>query len=412
MAEEKRGALLKARDRTLGVFREDAEQEWKAPFYFIQGADPQFGLMKAYAIGDCSSGGDEWGEELRLTQQAVRAINQLNPRPKFLVLCGDLIHGMPVGRHVKPANQNEVLPWISIEAVPYPSDGKNLVGSRSYDKPTDLEELQIDLDCSEFEHIMRKARLDESKVGIKIGGRNINNLRYADDTTLMAKSEEELKSLLMRVKEESAKVGLKLNIKKTKIMASGPLTSWQIDGEEMEVVTDFIFLGSKITIDGTPWREAQTRDLKDALSGVHHDIPLVFVSGNHDLGNTPTPETIEHFCQEWGDDYFSFWVGGIFFLVLNSQLYFDASKCPELKTAQDAWLSHQLAIATERKCKHVIVFQHIPLFLKDPNEDHDYFNLEESIRHELLEKFHKAGTLSLCFFLVIVMCHQVVFDLW
>ncbi|KAF7246942.1 Transmembrane protease serine 12 [Varanus komodoensis] len=97
---------------------------------------------------------------------------------------------------------------------------------------------------------MRKAELDESPVGIKIAGRNINNLsRYADDTTLMAESEEELKSLLMRVKEESAKVGLKLNIKKTKIMASGTLTSWQIDGEEMEVVTDFIFLGSKITAD-------------------------------------------------------------------------------------------------------------------------------------------------------------------
>ncbi|KAF7249469.1 Craniofacial development protein 2 [Varanus komodoensis] len=96
--------------------------------------------------------------------------------------------------------------------------------------------------------IMRKAGLDESPVGIKIAGRNINNLRYADDTTLMAESEEELKSLLMRVKEESAKVGLKLNIKKTKIMASGPLTPWQIDGEEMEVVTDFI-LGSKITAD-------------------------------------------------------------------------------------------------------------------------------------------------------------------
>ncbi|KAF7252637.1 hypothetical protein EYD10_01956 [Varanus komodoensis] len=96
---------------------------------------------------------------------------------------------------------------------------------------------------------MRKVGLDESPVGIKIAGRNINNLRYADDTTLMAESEEELKSLLMRVKEQSAKVGLKLNIKKTKIMASGPLTSWQIDGEEMEVVTDFIFLGSKITAD-------------------------------------------------------------------------------------------------------------------------------------------------------------------
>ncbi|KAF7245916.1 Sodium-dependent lysophosphatidylcholine symporter 1-B [Varanus komodoensis] len=100
------------------------------------------------------------------------------------------------------------------------------------------------------EHIMRKVGLDASPVGIKIAGRNIKNLRYADDTTLMAESEEEIKSLLMRVKEESAKAGLKLNIKKTKIMASGPLTSWQIDGEEMEVGTDFIFLGSKITADG------------------------------------------------------------------------------------------------------------------------------------------------------------------
>ena len=85
---------------------------------------------------------------------------------------------------------------------------------------------------------------------IKIAGRNINNLRYADDTTLMAESEEELKSLFMKVKEESEKVGLKLNIQKTKIMASGPITSWQIDGETMETLTDFIFLGSKITADG------------------------------------------------------------------------------------------------------------------------------------------------------------------
>ncbi|KAF7254264.1 putative uncharacterized transposon-derived protein F52C9.6, partial [Varanus komodoensis] len=97
---------------------------------------------------------------------------------------------------------------------------------------------------------MRKAGLDESPVGIKIAGRNINSLRYADDTILMAESEDELKSPLMWVKEESAKVGLKLNIKKTKIMAFGPMTSWQIDGEEIEVVTDFIFLGSKITTDG------------------------------------------------------------------------------------------------------------------------------------------------------------------
>ena len=95
---------------------------------------------------------------------------------------------------------------------------------------------------------MRSARLDEAQAGIKIARRNINNLRYADDTTLMAESEEELKSLLM--KEESEKVGLKLSIQKTKIMASGPITSWQVDGKTMEIVTDFIFLDSKITADG------------------------------------------------------------------------------------------------------------------------------------------------------------------
>ena len=97
---------------------------------------------------------------------------------------------------------------------------------------------------------MRNARLDEALAGIKTAGRNINNLRYADDTTLIAESEEELKSLSMKVKEESEKVGLKLNIQKTKTMASGPMTSWQIDRETVETVADFIFLGSKITADG------------------------------------------------------------------------------------------------------------------------------------------------------------------
>ena len=105
---------------------------------------------------------------------------------------------------------------------------------------------------------MRNAGLDEAQAGIKIAGRNINNLRYADDTTLMAESEEELKSLLMKVKEESEKVGLKLNIQKTKIMASGPITPWQIDGE-METVTEFIFLGSKITADGDCSHEIKRR---------------------------------------------------------------------------------------------------------------------------------------------------------
>ena len=108
---------------------------------------------------------------------------------------------------------------------------------------------------------MRNAGLEEAQAGIKISGRNINNLRYADDTTLMAESEKELKSLLMRVKEESEKVGLKLNIQKTKIMASVPITSWQIDGETVETVetvTDFIFWGSKMTADGDCSHEIKT----------------------------------------------------------------------------------------------------------------------------------------------------------
>ena len=97
---------------------------------------------------------------------------------------------------------------------------------------------------------MRNTGLDEAQAGTKTAGKNINNLRYADDTTLMAESEDELKNLLMKVKEESEKAGLKLDIKKTKIMASGPITSWQIDGETMKTVADFIFLGPKITSDG------------------------------------------------------------------------------------------------------------------------------------------------------------------
>ena len=109
------------------------------------------------------------------------------------------------------------------------------------------------------EHIMQNAGLNEAQTRIKIAGRNINNLRYADDTTLMAESEEELKSLLMKLKEESEKVGLKLNIQKTKIMAFGPMTSWEMDGETVETVADFIFGGSKITADGDCSHEIKRR---------------------------------------------------------------------------------------------------------------------------------------------------------
>ena len=115
------------------------------------------------------------------------------------------------------------------------------------------------------EYIMINAGLEEAQDGIKIAKRNINNLRYADDTTLMAESEEELKSLLMKVKEESKKVGLKLNIQKTKIMASGPIASWEIDGETVETVSDFIFGGSKITADGDCSHEIQRHFLEENL---------------------------------------------------------------------------------------------------------------------------------------------------
>ena len=111
------------------------------------------------------------------------------------------------------------------------------------------------------EYIMENTGLEEAQAGIKIARRNINHLRYADDTTLMAESEEELKSLLMKVKEENENVGLKLNIQKTKIMASGPIPSWQIDGETIETVRDFIFLGSKITADGDCSHETKRRFL-------------------------------------------------------------------------------------------------------------------------------------------------------
>ena len=118
---------------------------------------------------------------------------------------------------------------------------------------------------------MRNTGLEETQAGIKIAGRNINNLRYADDTTLMAESEEELKSLLMKVKEETEKVGLKLNIQKTKIMASGPITSWEIDGETVERVSNFIFLGSKITADGDCSHEIKRRLLlgRKAVTNLH-----------------------------------------------------------------------------------------------------------------------------------------------
>ena len=152
------------------------------------------------------------------------------------------------------------------------------------------------------------------------------------------------------------------------------------------------FRDMTLTLPGTPWRKEQTKDLQRVLKAVDGEIPLVFVSGNHDVGNIPTPETIAEFQQTWGDDYFSFWVGGVLFLVLNSQFLFDASRCPALKQAQDQWLDQQLSVARRRACRHAIVFQHIPLFLQSIDEEDDYFNLTTSVRKEMADKFARAGS--------------------
>ena len=150
---------------------------------------------------------------------------------------------------------------------------------------------------------MRNAGLEEAQAGIKVARRNINNLRYAGDTTLMAESEEELKSLLMKVKEESEKIGLKLNTKKTKIMASGPITSWEIDGETVEIVSDFIFLGSKITADGDCSHEIKRRLLlgRKVMTNLHSVLKsrdITFSTKVHLVKAMVFP-VVMYGCESW-----------------------------------------------------------------------------------------------------------------
>ncbi|XP_059747135.1 THUMP domain-containing protein 2 isoform X2 [Bos indicus] len=199
-----------------------------------------------------------------------------NPNLEIFIHLSDVysVLGIPVFRvplacraYIKTAGLRSTIAWAmaslaEIKHVYYVgADVSDSQLSGAYDnlRAAGLRDKIELLQVSVIESIMRNAGLEEAQAGIKIAGRNINNLRYADDTTLMAESEEKLKSLLMKVKEESEKVGLKLNIQKTKIMASGPITSWEIDGETVETVSDFIFLGSKITADGDCSHEIERR---------------------------------------------------------------------------------------------------------------------------------------------------------
>ena len=150
---------------------------------------------------------------------------------------------------------------------------------------------------------MRNASLEEAQAGIKIAGRNINNLRYAEDTTFMEESEEELKSLLMKVKEESEKVGLKLNIKKMKIMASGPIPSWHIDGETVETVSDFIFWGSKITADGDcsheiKWHLLLGRKVMSKLDSIFKNRGITLPTKVHVVKAMVFP-VVMYGCESW-----------------------------------------------------------------------------------------------------------------
>ena len=150
---------------------------------------------------------------------------------------------------------------------------------------------------------MRNAGLDEAQAGIKIAGRNIDNLRYTDESILMAESKEELKSLLVKIKEESEKVGLNVNIQKTKIMASGPITSWQIDGETMKTVTDFIFLGSKITVDGDCSHEIKrhlvlARKVMTNLDGILKSRDITLPTNVHLVKAMVFP-VVMYSCESW-----------------------------------------------------------------------------------------------------------------
>ena len=163
---------------------------------------------------------------------------------------------------------------------------------------------------------MKNSRLDETQTGIKIAGKNINNLRYAYDNTLMAESKEELKNLLMNVKEESEKAGLKLYIQKTKIMASGPITSWQVDGETMEMVTDFIFGGSKITVDGdcsheikmlAPWKKSYDQPRQHIKKQRHNFANKGLSSQGYDFSSCRVWMWELYYRESWAPKNWCFW---------------------------------------------------------------------------------------------------------
>lgn len=233
--------VLKAKDRTLAGFEVGSESKWKAPFFFVQAADTQLGLISNYGDGTLKDRYPNitWDREIELCKQSVQVLNAMEPKPAFFIVCGDLVDAFPEQ-------------WPDIRAK-------------------------------------------------------------------------------------------------------------------------------------------QVEDLLKVYSDLDKSIPLICVCGNHDVGNTPTPESIAGYTLDFGDDYFSFWHGGIHFIVLNSQFYEDSSLTKELAEKQEVWLTEQLELSKQKGAVHTVVFQHIPWFLKDPEEGKDYFNIEYNLRMKMVKKLYNGG---------------------
>lgn len=225
---------FRARNRTYESLTKETEGQWKGPFFFIQASDTQFGMIESYLE---KKPNPRWDKEVALTEKAVEAVNRMEPKPRFFVVCGDLVDAMP----------------------------------------------------------------------------------------------------------------------------------------------------------GNPDKAAQEDDFKRVFAKMNSDVPLVCICGNHDIGNQPTPASIAGYRASFGDDYFTFWCGGVMCIVLNSQFYEDPSLVQELAREQDSWLDQQLEEAQCSSAKHVVVFQHIPWFLRKFDEEKEYFNIVLDLRLRMLDKFYKAG---------------------
>jgi len=154
----------------------------------------------------------------------------------------------------------------------------------------------------------------------------------------------------------------------------------------------FIVCGDLVdAFPGNIHKRDQIKDLKEVFQEIQLDIPLICVCGNHDVGNSPTSESLKNYRSDFGDDYFTFWVGGVYFIVINSQFYEDASNVPTEDQLHTEWLDNQLATIKTNKCTQAVIFQHIPWFITDPYEENQYFNINKEKRLEMLSKFHEAG---------------------